>query len=152
MEADREAFCRKLPRRLDHVGPLELAMSLKRHGQAGYGSGDTRRPVTDCRSLSYDITIFVEVHVTRSSERRALAIVYDFGVAVGAPYHHEAPASDVAGRRPGDGKRQRNSDRCIHRIAASLHNFNPDLGCYDICRGDHAVTSADGLIRRRTRC
>src|ERR1044071_5248937 len=120
----------ELARRLDHIGPFQLAVPFERERKPCDCARHARRFVADRRSVFDYVALLVEIHIAVCSKRSAFAVINDFGVAIRAANHHESAAAEITRRRPGRCERQSNSYSCINSIAAPLH----DLCAY--ARGD----------------
>ena len=87
----------------------------------------------------------VEIHVARRLLRRALAEVDERRAAVREADQHEPTAADVAGKRVGDGEREADRNRGVHRVAAFLQHGYADVGGDRLHRDDHAVLRTQRL-------
>jgi hypothetical protein len=84
-------------------------------------------------------------------ERSLLAKVQRGRAAIREANHHEATATDVAGRRVGDRERQARRYRGIHRVAAFAQHLATNIARDGTGGNDHATFGHQRLIGRCAR-
>ena len=83
--------------------------------------------------------MIVEVHVGCGLGRGFLAVIEEVDFAVGPAEEHESAATDIACLGMDDRQRECHGDRCVHRIATLLHDFDPGLRRFGADGGDHGL-------------
>ena len=117
------------------------------------GAGDAAGVVTLAAHAVDDVTVLIEIHVTRRGSRSFFPVVNEVRLAVaqlpaavfvrGAD-QHETTTANVACLRVDDGQRKGHGYSCIHCVATLLQHLHTCIRCQVMDADHHGVLRADG--------
>ena len=126
-------------RRLEQVGPGQLAVLPVRQLQQGDGAGHADREARPTASRKRQrLAVAAQEQLGRRAGRRGLAaVVGDHGAGRAVEMQQEAAAADARGLRLDDAQHHLHGDRRIDRRAAAAQDVEPGLGGQRVGRRDH---------------
>ena len=138
----------KVHGRLDEFRPRLAAVLLMCEFQPANRARNTRGPPAD-QAVPRWLARGVEVHVMCRSTRSGFAEVDECRASVGKTGQQKPSSADVSSEGVGHRKGERDRDRGVHGVAASLQHGHARVGRIGLLRHDHCVAGPDRLTSRQ---